>query len=119
VEWESFFEQVKDSAPPIFLDMWMADYPDPDSFLRVCGAVRWSHWRDPDFQQLVDLARAVTHQEQRMARYRRAERILIENAAVIPLVYGRSNLLVQPWLASYPISAIRWWYWKDVVVQAH
>jgi ABC-type oligopeptide transport system substrate-binding subunit len=117
VEWEAFVERLENRPPHIFLDMWMADYPDPDSFLRVCDAVRWSRWKNASFEGLVTLAREATDQGRRMEMYGQAERILIDGAAVVPFVYGRSHLLVKPCIASYPVSAIKWWYWKDVVIE--
>lgn len=37
-------------------------------------------------------------QEERMKLYRRADQILIEAAALLPLTYGRLHLLVKPWV---------------------
>jgi oligopeptide transport system substrate-binding protein len=119
VEWETFVERLEDRPPHIFLDMWMADYPDPDNFLRVCDAVRWACWKDANFERLVIQAREATDQGRRMEMYHEAERILINSAAVVPFIYGRSHLLVKPWIRNYPVSAIKWWYWKDVILEPH
>lgn len=119
VEWEDFAAQAAEGNADLLLDMWMADYPDPDSFLRVCDAVRCTHWEDARFTNLLGLARQSLDQEQRLTLYRRAERILIESAAVIPFTYGRTHVLIKPWVRNYPISAIQWWYWKDVLLAPH
>ena len=117
VEWDAFVEQLEGRPPAIVLDMWMADYPDPDNFLRVCDAVRWARWKDATFEKLVGQARGATDQGRRMAMYHEAERALMDSAAVVPLVYGRSHLMVAPAIRDYPISAIKWWYWKDAVIE--
>jgi len=29
------------------------------------------------------------------------------------------HLLVKPWVSKLPISAMRWWFWKDVIIEPH
>jgi ABC-type oligopeptide transport system substrate-binding subunit len=118
-DWESLTQRLEDQPPHIFLDLWVADYPDPDTFLRVCDAVRWSRWRDANFEGLVIQAREATDQQERMEMVHQAERILVESAAVVPFTYGRSHLLVKPWIRRFPTSAIKSWFWKDVVIEPH
>jgi len=51
--------------------------------------------------------------------YRQADRILVEEAPVLPLAYGRFHMLVKPWGRRYLTSPLRWWYWKDVIIEPH
>ena len=51
--------------------------------------------------------------------YQAADRILIEEAAVIPLTYTRYHMLVKPWISHFRLSPMRWWHWKDVVIEPH
>ena len=37
----------------------------------------------------------------------------------MPLTYGRLHLLVKPWVKKFPLSAVKAWFWKDVVVEPH
>ena len=98
----------------------MADYPDPDSFLRVeiCeNYYQMASWRNEAYTTLVEKARRITDQEARLKLYRQAERILVEEAFIIPLTYGRGHLLRKPWVKRYPTSPAKWWFWKDVVIE--
>jgi ABC-type oligopeptide transport system substrate-binding subunit len=52
-------------------------------------------------------------QGQRMELYRRADRILIDEAVIAPLLYGRFHFLVKPWVKRYPGP------WKDVIIEPH
>jgi ABC-type oligopeptide transport system substrate-binding subunit len=117
VAWEEFIDQLDERHPHILLDTWYADYPDPDNFLRACDAVRRTRWRHPEYEMLVERAREATDQGRRMEMYHSAESALVDGAAVVPFTYGRTHLLVAPVLKDYPISATKWWYWKDVVVE--
>jgi ABC-type transport system substrate-binding protein len=79
---------------------WLADYPDPDNFLRVhlhSASGHPSRWKNATFDALVEEAQASTDHRRRMALYHEADRLLVtEEAAVIPLVYTRTMTLVQP-----------------------
>ena len=61
----------------------------------------------------------VAQQAERMALYRRIEAILASEAVVVPLAYGRVHLLLQPWVRGYPTSPMKWWFWKDVIIDEH
>jgi ABC-type oligopeptide transport system substrate-binding subunit len=51
--------------------------------------------------------------------YQEADRILVEEAAIVPLLYRRLHLLVKPWVSKYPTSGISVWHWKDVIIEPH
>jgi len=67
----------------------------------------------------VEAARRVVDHEERMRMYRQADRILVEEAPVLHLCYGRFHMLVKPWVRRYLTSPLRWWFWKDVVIEPH
>jgi ABC-type oligopeptide transport system substrate-binding subunit len=48
-----------------------------------------------------------------------ADRILVEEAPVLPLCYGRLHALVKPWVRRYLTSSLKWWFWKDVIIEPH
>ncbi|MFC2053808.1 hypothetical protein ACFLV7_05850 [Chloroflexota bacterium] len=97
---------------------WLGDYPDPDDFLRV----NWwtpEGWKNEAFNRLVEAARRAMDQEERMRMYQQADRILVEDAPMLPLCYGRFNMFVKPWVRRYPTSPLIWWFWKDVIIEPH
>jgi ABC-type oligopeptide transport system substrate-binding subunit/DNA-binding SARP family transcriptional activator len=119
VEWAEFLERLEARPPHVFLGAWYADYPDPDNFLRVCDAVRWTHWQSDAYRELVEGARRVVDHQERMEMYHQADRVLVEEAVIMPFAYWRSHLLVKPWVKGFPVSPIKWWFWKDVVIAPH
>ncbi len=116
VEWETFRRRSK-RLEHLHITSWRADYPDPDYHLRL-GANQWrDQWWDETYQRLVEKARSVADPNEREGLYQQAERILIEEAAIVPLTYSRSHVLIKPWVG--PISAIRDGLWKDVILKTH
>jgi hypothetical protein len=54
-----------------------------------------------------------------MAPTRQADQALMAADALVPLLYGRPHLLVNPWVKRYPISPMRLYFWKDVIIEPH
>ena len=119
MEYGAFVERVCRELPSISLVRWVADYPDPDNFLRV-GLGMWLHgWGNETYAKFVGEASRSMVQEERMDLYKRADKILVEEAAVMPLNYVRQHLLIKPWVKKYPTSATMGWFWKDVIIEPH
>lgn len=116
LEWAVYLERLEELAH-VFLMGWIADYPDPDNFLRVGLWRERTRWGDETYDKLVGKARRITNQRGRMQLYRQAEKLLIEDAVIMPLYYGRQHLLVKPWVSRLlPTSASGRPRWKDVVI---
>jgi hypothetical protein len=54
-----------------------------------------------------------------MALYLNMEAEVIREVVNVPLLYARLHLLLQPWVRKYPVSPLKWWFWKDVVIDPH
>jgi len=121
VEWAMFLDRLEKEPPHMVLWGWVADYPDPDSFLRVgLSHIRgYTRWQNETYDRLLEEARRITDKERRMKLYAEADKILVEEAPILPLTYMRSHLLIKPWVRRLPLSAIKWWFWKDVIIESH
>jgi oligopeptide transport system substrate-binding protein len=124
ITWQSmghaaFLERIISQSPSMSLTRWIADYPDPDNFLRVGLAILLPGWTNATYAGLVGEASRSMDQEERMDLYRQADKILIEEAAIIPLNYVRLHLLIKPWVKKHPTSATMGWFWKDVIIEPH
>jgi ABC-type oligopeptide transport system substrate-binding subunit len=119
MRWNEYLARLEIAPAHIVQFTWIADYPDPDSFLRTGNIQQRTHWRNENYDKLVDKARRVLDQEERLELYAQADRILIEAAATIPLTYSRSHVLVKPWVRKFPASALNQWLWKDIIIEAH
>ena len=54
-----------------------------------------------------------------MRMYQQADTTLVEEAPVLTLAYLRFHMLVKPWVSGYPMSPMKSWFWKDVVIEPH
>ncbi|MFN2263345.1 MAG: ABC transporter substrate-binding protein [Anaerolineales bacterium] len=115
---ENFPEKIAREKPHMWLTGWWGDYPDPDDFLRV----QWwtpKEWQNDFYYQLVEAARRAKDQDERIKMYQQADNLLVEDAPLLPLCYGRFNMLVKPWVRRFPTSPQKWWFWKDVIIEPH
>jgi ABC-type oligopeptide transport system substrate-binding subunit/class 3 adenylate cyclase len=100
-DWRDFFERTRRDPAELTILGWSADFPDPDSMLRVpfhsAGGRNIERWHNPDFDNLVETAGSVTDQTQRINLYQKADRILVtEEAVVMPISYGGGRILIKP-----------------------
>jgi oligopeptide transport system substrate-binding protein len=105
------------SGPKVGVSGWIADYPDPDTFLRV--AVEDSHpdWRHDRYSSLLAKAARSHNPAGRLELYREAEQILAEEAVLVPLVYQAEYLMLKPWVTRFPTVPFFYpGFLKDVVI---
>jgi ABC-type transport system substrate-binding protein/class 3 adenylate cyclase len=102
-------ETVDDVAPlgkplelaPLAVLGWLPGYPDPEYCLRLIlhshAKANEGRYAYPPFDVLIDTARHAETGAKRLELFRQADRLAVaEEAAVIPLVYGRSMAFVRP-----------------------
>jgi ABC-type oligopeptide transport system substrate-binding subunit len=116
---DRMFHDRIEERPHMGIEGWVANYPDPDDFLRESDMRRYIGQWNEAYDRLVERAGQVADHSERMKLYRQADGILVEEAAVILLAYTRWNYLVKPWVSRFPTAAIRRHFWKDVVIEPH
>jgi len=119
MEWVEYLNRLRTEPPPIFCMGSTADYPDPDNFLRVAMHQPEMRWRDDRYEQLLEIARRSADQAERLKFYAAADRLLVKEAPIIPLYYGRRHYVLKPWVKRYPVSPLKEAYWKDVIIEGH
>jgi ABC-type oligopeptide transport system substrate-binding subunit/DNA-binding SARP family transcriptional activator len=120
VEAINFMDYFMKKRPPLAVAGWWADYADPENFLRVCVNMDLPDWHDPRYEGLLDKARHTFQQAERVEIYQEADRLLMEEAVLVPLLYGQKHLVKKPWVKNYRTMAIKHpGFWKDVVIEPH
>lgn len=92
IAWNTYLSRIASNPPDIFAMSWVADYNDPDNFLRdvlrSSSEYNYGHFNNPEYDRLIDEAKASTDPSKRQELYIQAERILCEvDAAVIPMYH--------------------------------
>ena len=96
-------------APGHLLDYgWIADYPDPQNFLDVLFYSRalnnLGRYSNPKVDTILEDARIEGDETKRLALYQRAEALLVEDVAAIPLWHGQDYVLVKPYVTDWHLS---------------
>ena len=115
--WETDWESTTEHRPHALVKGYMADYPDPHDWLKLNAVRDWGGWRHAEYEHLMDQAGQAMDQQERLELSRKADRILVEEAPIMPLVYPRWQALLKPRVTRYPTSPIRLTYYSDVVIE--
>jgi len=94
-------EQTAKSQAPFFRGSWIADYPDAENFLSVFygknpAPPNYTRYQNPAFDQLYEQALVTVNDSARYELYRRMDRLIVEDAPVVPLWYDEVVRLVNP-----------------------
>jgi ABC-type transport system substrate-binding protein/class 3 adenylate cyclase len=96
---------------------WTVDFPDPDGFFRGFMRQRLDFHRDDEIAELLERARSVRNQDERMRLYHEADRLLVaERAAILPVFYGRSLLVRRTWVENAWANPMSGVHFDQVVV---
>ena len=99
---------------------WVADFADPVTFLDLFvtgGGNNWTGWGDPAYDRLIATAATTLDPRQRYELFQRAEAILLEQAPVIPLVFGARNYLIDPAVHGWEPAPIGIYQYKKIYLQ--
>jgi peptide/nickel transport system substrate-binding protein len=126
VAWGPFLEAIRQPRTvQAFMTGWEADFPDPENFLNVLlSREQWSanndaFFYDPQFESLVDRARAETDLKKRYALYDEAEKIAVADAPWVILYYPVVYAIRQPWVNDYVINPMRPTRFEHVWISTH
>lgn len=105
---------------------WVGDYNDPMTFLDIWKSdspVNFGDWKNPDFDRLIDRAKRTTDYQERNDELIKAEKELIDNAAIAPLYYESQSFVQKTYvhdLVRHPVGpdySLKWTYIKGKAKQ--
>ncbi|HTP42430.1 MAG TPA: peptide ABC transporter substrate-binding protein [Nitrospiria bacterium] len=109
-EWKVYLKRLQTHTPPIYRLGWGADYPDPDDFMALFtshSGNNYTHWADPQYDELIARAASMRDPVRRLHLYDDAQRILTERAVpIIPLFVATQNYLVKPYVHGLRLDAM-------------
>jgi ABC-type oligopeptide transport system substrate-binding subunit len=118
-DWLPFKERLQQDPPHLYILASFASKPDPGGFAAADFVREGTRWVNEAHGALLERARRVLDQGERLELLRQADQILVREAPIVPLFYGRQHVLVKPWVSSFPISALNRWYCKDAILEPH
>lgn len=99
MEWGSFLDKVQQTDYQIARAGWIADYPDPNTFLDMWmtgNPQNNTNWSNAEYDELVRGAAGESDPAARMELLRRAEQIWVAELPAIPMYFYTSVNVVKP-----------------------
>jgi oligopeptide transport system substrate-binding protein len=100
LDWKGYLQQLRDDPPQIFRLGYCAYYPDVANFGDVFKSKspdNFTRWANPTFDQTIDSAAREVDIGRRRALYRAADKLLVEdNAVIAPLWWSARVALTRP-----------------------
>lgn len=107
---KTFRAQIALNSFPVFINSWSADYPDPDNFMSVFLGVSGNNrtaWKSPAYDEKILQARTQLNPKIRDKLYDAAQKILLEDEAVLmPLYYEPNMALVSKRASSVELNPL-------------
>jgi oligopeptide transport system substrate-binding protein len=110
---QEFFSQpqtLKQELDDIYVSGWIADYPDPQDFLDILfhGNADYNagNYSNPEVDNLLDTAALEMDEARRLELYQKAEQILVDEAACLPLWFSTNYVLIKPYVKDYHLNGL-------------
>jgi peptide/nickel transport system substrate-binding protein/oligopeptide transport system substrate-binding protein len=108
--WPNFESRVRENKAPVFVYAWYADYPDPDNFLGALfhskSRTNVTRFHHPEVDRLLDQARAERDYLKRMEMYRKIERMILDDAPIVPMINHLFQMVYQPYVRGIEVNAL-------------
>jgi oligopeptide transport system substrate-binding protein len=113
--WQDWFNSRADQPFNLNISFWGSDWGDPANWHNQLfdsqADFYHSHWKNDEFDTTVRDAAVMGDQQERTAQYEKAEAILNQDAAFIPLFHLNRIYVVKPYvqgIVHYPILGRTW-----------
>jgi oligopeptide transport system substrate-binding protein len=110
LEPEVFTYNLKQEKDDMFILGWIADYPDPHTFLDILfytdSENNFFEYSNLDLDALLDQAAIEQDEATRLAMYQQAEQLVVDEAPCLPLWHGTNHILVKPYVKGYELSPL-------------
>jgi peptide/nickel transport system substrate-binding protein len=104
-------EMTSNSRALFFRGSWIADYPDAENYLSVFysknpAPPNYTRYKNPEFDKLFEKALEETNDSLRYKLYQQADRVMIDDAPVVPLWYDESIHFIQPNVKNFDANGL-------------
>jgi len=109
-EWGAMLEKAHSGEINFFRLGWMADYPTMDNFLFPLfyseSADNYAGYSNPVVDEMLIEARKIADDEERQAKYREVEKIILDDCAFALIYFYGSRRIVPPYVKGFYLSAM-------------
>ena len=110
VEWATYLEDLNQQRFQAYGGLgWQADYPDPQDFLDILfhteSTLNHGAYSNTELDAVLEEARTEADLEKRVSLYHKAEKLIVDDAAWLPLWYaGERYVLIKPHVENYRVT---------------
>ena len=123
LEPERYIYHLKEEKDEMFDMGWIADYPHPQDFLDILfhSGVDYNYgeYSNPEVDALIERANKELNEKLSFSLYQQAEQKLVDDAACLPLWFGRNYILVKPYVKGYNLNPMGIAMLNKVSIEAH
>lgn len=90
-------QSIANGKVSFFKASWIADYPDAENYLSLFysknfspGGPNYTHFKNTEFDRIYEQAFLETNDKKRYELYKKMDRLVMEEAPVIPLFYDKA-----------------------------
>ena len=109
-DWPVLSREMAAGRLPAFLYAWYADYPDPDTFLfelfHSKSPRNFTRYANPAVDGLLEQARRTVDIQHRLELYRRAEKLIMDDAPIVPFWHYAYERRFQPYVKSVEVNGL-------------
>ena len=123
LEPQEFLYNLMQEKDEMFYMGWIADYPHPQNFLEVLfssmSEYNYGGYSNPEVDALLEIAGVEPDNELSLRLYQQAEQLLVDDAACLPLWFGKNYILVKPYIRGYELNPLGFAMLNNVSVEPH
>lgn len=105
---ERFLYHTKDELDNMYESGWVADYPHPQDFLDILFASNipnnYGGYSNDEVDSLLMKAGMESDNTESLVMYQQVEQMLVDDAACLPLWFGKNYVLVKPYIQGYDLT---------------
>ncbi|MCB9359680.1 MAG: hypothetical protein H6588_00115 [Flavobacteriales bacterium] len=117
-------ELISRSKLNFFRKSWMADYPDAENYLALFYSKNftphgpnYTHFKNFQFDKLYEMSQLETNDSTRHHLYQEMDKIIIEEAPIVPLYYDQAVRLTNANVKDLGINALNLLTLKKVKIE--
>ena len=120
-EWKVFLQNVQQKKTQAYRAGWIGDYNDANTFLELMGSkfkINGTGYHNPEYDRLLAEASLETDEQVRRELLQEAERLLLQDQAVIPIYFYVNKSLVKPWVKGMVGNIMDHHYSKNLWIES-
>ncbi|MDZ7837302.1 MAG: ABC transporter substrate-binding protein [Actinomycetota bacterium] len=117
-EWGTMLEKAQSGEINFFRLGWLADYPTMDNFLFPLfhseSSDNYASYSNPEVDALLEEARATLDEDERIAKYREVENMILNEHAFALIYFYGARRIVQPYVQGFFLDNMENYNMRDV-----